>query len=81
MAIRCAFENEGARSKADMGISEVPLTEKVLNKKEAQRLRKSEVIKVSVKNGLWTCPSCSEINREFHDACRKCGQEVDKVIG
>ena len=49
-----------------------------LSKKEAQRLRKSEILKVFVKDDLWCCPSCYEINRALQDACWKCGQEVEK---
>lgn len=78
-AIRCAFENEGSRDRNNARGLPVLSTEKVLTDKEAQRLRKDEIVKVSVKDGLWACPICSEINRELQDACRKCGQEVDKT--
>jgi len=80
MAIRCAFENEKAENKFDEKIPPEQ-TGKILSRKEAQRLRKNEVLKVTVKDGLWTCPSCSDVNRELQDACWKCGQEVDKITG
>lgn len=43
-------------------------------------LKKNEVLKVSSKDGYWTCPSCNDKNKEFQDVCNNCGQEVEKLI-
>ncbi|MDD5546882.1 MAG: hypothetical protein PHO67_07030 [Candidatus Omnitrophica bacterium] len=58
---------------------------KKINKREPpanmipnENLKKNEILKVSSKDGYWTCPSCNEKNKVFQDACSNCGQEVDK---
>jgi hypothetical protein len=45
----------------------------------AENLKKNEILKVSSKDGFWTCPSCNERNKEIQDACSNCGQEIEKT--
>ncbi len=79
MAIRCAFENEEIKKKTHAGSPPDPSKEIVLNKKEAEKLKKDHVLKVFIKDSIWICPSCSDRNRDIYDVCWKCGQEVDKI--
>lgn len=37
--------------------------------------------KVVAKRGeAWTCPVCGEVNLEYCDVCRKCGDDVQRII-
>ncbi len=36
---------------------------------------------VKAKRGeAWTCPACGEVNLEYYDVCRKCGDDVQRII-
>jgi len=49
------------------------------NKKEELKIQnKGKIIKVSVMNGYWACPTCNENNKELQDRCSSCGQEIEK---
>lgn len=48
------------------------------NKFPAKHLKKEEILKVSVRDGHWICPSCSELSIAIYDVCSNCGQEVEK---
>jgi hypothetical protein len=41
-------------------------------------LKKTETLKVNVKNGRWWCPSCGDSNLEIKNDCGSCGQKVEK---
>lgn len=43
-----------------------------------KHFKKDVILKVSVQNGCWNCPSCNDTNQEIYDVCGNCGQEVEK---
>jgi transposase-like protein len=48
------------------------------NTSSKAHLKKDEVLKVSVKDGRWKCPSCNDTNLEIKIDCGSCGQKVTK---
>lgn len=52
-----------------------PLADKISN----ENLKKGMLLKVSPKDGYWSCPSCHENNKELQDVCSNCGQEIEKL--
>ena len=35
---------------------------------------------VAKRGAVWTCPVCGETNLEYCDVCRKCGDDVQRII-
>ena len=54
------------------------MLEGIKKKEELKVLNKDKILKVSVINGYWVCPTCSENNKELQDVCSNCGQEIEK---
>lgn len=75
------FGNTPARKlfkiKDKFDINWSPLMKKLENFPESH-LKKDEVLKVTVKDGRWTCPSCNYSHQETCDLCDNCGQEISK---
>jgi len=54
------------------------MLEDIKKKEEVKYSKKDKILKVSITDGRWICPSCGEPSLEVYDVCSNCGQEVEK---